>query len=47
VDEADYPRLLPPLGFDPSTLVVRAVPTQDWAAEGFDGICCVSAERVR
>lgn len=45
VDESDYLRLLPALGFCTATLVIQAIPVQDWAAEGFDGICCISAER--
>jgi nicotinamide N-methyltransferase len=43
VDETDFQRVLPAYGFDPSSLVIRSVPITEWAAEGFDSICLVSA----
>ena len=45
VDETDFLRVLPKLGFDLGELVVRAVPIAEWAAEGFDSICCVWATK--
>lgn len=45
VDEADFLRVLPLLGFDPGGMVVRVVPITEWAAEGFESICCVWATK--
>jgi hypothetical protein len=45
VDEADFLRVLPHLGFEPDSLVIQAVPTAEWTAEGFDSICLVAAHQ--
>lgn len=47
VDESDFERILPACGFDPNSLVVRAVPITEWTDEGFDSICLVSARKLR
>lgn len=47
VDEGDYARVLPGLGFAPDRIDARGVAVEQWAAQGFDGICVVWAERGR
>ena len=43
VGEDDFARVLPRFGFPRESLVIRAVPTAEWAEEGFDSICLVAA----
>ncbi len=45
VDENDFVRVLPQLGFSIKDLVVRVVPIAEWVEEGFDSICLVAATK--
>jgi hypothetical protein len=47
IDEGDFNLLLPQLGFDANSMIVRAVPITEWVDEGFDSICLVAAESAR
>jgi len=46
LDEEDFNRVLPRLGFDERTMVVRAVPITAWVEVGFDSICLIAAEKL-
>jgi hypothetical protein len=45
VDENDFARVLPHIGFSKSGMVIRAVPIAEWVEEGFDSICLVAATK--
>ena len=45
IDENDFARLLPQLGFSTNGMIVRAVPIAAWVEEGFDSICLVAATK--
>lgn len=45
VDENDFVRLVPQLGFSEDSLVIRVVPIAEWVEEGFDSICLVAATK--
>ena len=45
IDEEDLAGILPSLGFDQATIVIEAVPVAEWSEQGFDGICCVWAQK--
>jgi hypothetical protein len=45
VTEDDFRDVLSRHGFAPSDIRAVAVPAPDWAADGFDQICLVSATR--
>jgi SAM-dependent methyltransferase len=46
IDEDDYLRVLPTLGFDPKSMHALGVPVGHWAAQGFSGICLVWATKT-
>ena len=43
VDEADFAKVLPGLGFDAAQTVVEVASAPDWIDQGFDSICCAWA----
>jgi hypothetical protein len=43
VDEADFAKVLPSLGFDAAQTVVEVASASDWIDQGFDSICCAWA----
>jgi hypothetical protein len=45
VDENDFARVLPQLGFSEDEMVIRAEPIAEWVEEGFDSICLVAATK--
>lgn len=47
IDEDDFARLLPRLGFAERKTVICAVPVAAWAEEGFDSICLVAGQKAR
>lgn len=47
LDENDFTDILPQLGFDLDSMIVRTVPITEWTDEGFDSICLVSAQKKR
>ncbi len=46
VDEVDYARELPLLGFDADSLVIETVAVQDWVDQGFESINCIWARKA-
>ena len=45
VNENDWLRLLPTLGFDPARTAVGFVAVPDFVEEGFDSVCIVGAQK--
>lgn len=46
VDEGDWHRLLPALGFDPARTEIDVVAVPDFVAEGFDSVCVVRTQKA-
>lgn len=47
LDEHDFAALLPELGFERESLRVEVASVPEFAAEGFDSVCCVFASKPR
>jgi SAM-dependent methyltransferase len=47
VDEHDFARCLPWLGFPSATTLIEVAPVGELAEQGFDSVCCVLARRAK